>query len=75
MDTNNSRILRSMSLIDNALSSLEIVPLKEFNIKNAKTALRGAKTLLKNSKTDLRFLAIEQDIEILKKAVLKEVLK
>ena len=73
MDTNNSRILRSMALIENALSYLEFVPLKEQNIKHAKTALRGAKTLLKNSKTDLRFLAIEQDIEILKKAILKEV--
>ena len=60
-----------MILIDNAISYLEYIPLKESNIKSAKTALRGAKTLLKNSKTDLRFLAIEQDIEFLKKSILK----
>jgi len=72
MDTNNTRILKSISLIENALSQLEVIPLKEWNIKQAKTALRWARTLLKNSKTDLRILAIEQDIELLKKSIVNK---
>ena len=66
---NDQRILASISRMETALHCLEAVPLNEFQIKSAKTALRTAMTLLRRTKSNTRLENIERELELLKELV------
>ena len=69
---NDTRIIKAIAFLDNAIDMLSVVDLKQFHIKSAKTSIRNANTLLRNTKLDVRLLNIEKDIELLKNLVLKK---
>lgn len=76
---NDSRIIKSISYLTNALYQLNTDDnqkiLLKCNIKRAETLIKNAVTLLKNTKTDLRIQKIEQDIELLKNLLNEKVKK
>ena len=69
---NDTRLVKAVSYLDNALSSLKVIPLSEFNIKSAKTSVRNARTLIRNTKSDMRIGNIEREIELIKEYILKK---
>jgi len=68
---NDTRIVKAISYLENAIYQLEIKPLRKRNIKQSKTAIRNAITLMRNTKSDLRIINIEREINLIKDYILK----
>ena len=69
---NDTRIIKAVAYLDNALYQLDINPIRSGNLKFARTAIRTAQTLLRNTKTDIRMHNLEKEIELVKELVLKK---
>jgi hypothetical protein len=66
---NDTRIVKAVAYIENAVGQMHVLPFRDFNRKQAISALRNAKTLLRNTKSDLRMEKIEREMELLKELV------
>lgn len=68
---NETRLVKAVSYLDDALRRLTTVPLNEFQIKTARTSIRNAMTLIRNTKSDFRFLDIEKRLALLEHYIIE----